>query len=66
MTDNLYIIRNVDCTVDTMVCSDSAMVDEIATVGGYYGTMELTQISVAEKIDLDSTELRFNFRQSVN
>ena len=66
--ENLYLIRNGNGTVDTMVCNDLRMVEWAATAAGCTrgGIQELTQVPAYTKIDLDSTELKFAYRTSQN
>lgn len=68
IVDNLYIVQNGNGTVDTMQCRDLRMVKWLAnaTQSPRGGVQELTQVSVLERIDLDSHELRFTFVQSNN
>lgn len=65
---NLYVVRNGNGTVDTMVCGDPRMVEWAKLASGCTrgGVQDVVQIPSIAKIDLDSTELAFKYRTSQN
>lgn len=68
LVDNLYVVKNGNGTIDTMQCRDLRMVKWIAnaTSSPRGGVKEVVQISVLENLDLDSTELSFDYKHSMN
>lgn len=68
LVENLYVVQNGNGTVDTMICRDIRMGAALAgAIGGTRGGVrDVAQISILEGLELESIELRFDYKTSMN